>query len=101
MARKAFEMMMEGMADAIAYVEGDQSRGRVAEPIDVKTVRARTKKSQTEFARTFRLPIGTVRDWEQRRRRPDAPARVLLGMIEADPEGVERLVAKLPYPYGG
>lgn len=96
MARKAFEMMMDGMADAIAYTDGDQARARVARQVDVKTVRAATKKSQMEFAKTFHLPIGTVRDWEQRRRQPDAPARVLLSMIEADPEAVERMVAKLP-----
>jgi hypothetical protein len=28
------------------------------------------------------------------RRQPDAPARVLLSLINADPEGVQRLIAK-------
>lgn len=96
MARKAFDMMMDGMADAIAYVNGDEGRARIATTVDVKTVRAATKKSQAEFAKTYHLPIGTVRDWEQRRRQPDAPARVLLALIEADPLAVERLIAKVP-----
>ena len=43
MARKAFEMMMEGMEDAIAFAEGDRSRGRVAAPLDVKRIRTATR----------------------------------------------------------
>lgn len=95
MARKAFDMMMDGIADAIAYVEGDESKARVAKPIDAKAVRVATKKTQAEFAQTYHLPIGTVRDWEQKRRYPDAPARAFLAMIEAEPETVERLMAKV------
>lgn len=95
MARKAFEMMMAGIGDAIAYAEGDGSRARVTKPVDAKVVRAATKKTQAEFAKTYHIPIGTVRDWEQKRRQPDAPARVLLAMIEAEPETVERLMAKV------
>lgn len=56
-------MMMEGIGDAIAYVEGDTTRARVIAPIDAKAVRAGTKKSQAEFAKTYHLPLGTVRDW--------------------------------------
>lgn len=95
MARKAFDMMMEGMADAIAYAEGDTTRARVSAPVDAKAVRTATNKTQAEFAKTYHLPLGTVRDWEQKRRTPDAPARVLLAMIAAEPETVERLVAKI------
>jgi putative transcriptional regulator len=93
MAKRAFEMIMAGLEDAIAYVEGDESRGRIANPIDVKAIRAATKKTQAEFAAAYRLPIGTVRDWEQNRRQPDAPARVLLSLIAADPKTVERMIA--------
>lgn len=90
----AFDKIAAGLADAIAYVEGDESRGRVAAPIDVKQIRAATKKTQAQFADSFHLPVGTVRDWEQNRRQPDAPARVLLSMIAADPVAVEQLIAK-------
>lgn len=93
MAKRAFEMMMVGLEDAIAFVEGDETRARVADPIDVKAIRAATNKTQAEFAAAYRLPIGTVRDWEQNRRQPDAPARVLLSLIAADPKIVEQMVA--------
>lgn len=91
----AFEKIAAGLEDAIAYVGGDESRGRVA-TVDVRAIRAATGKTQADFAADFRLPVGTVRDWEQGRRQPDAPARVLLGMIANDPQTVEQLVAAIP-----
>ncbi|MDU7524874.1 MAG: hypothetical protein E7K72_26495 [Roseomonas mucosa] len=32
----------------------------------------------------------SIRDWEQRRRRPEQAARVLLRVIDREPEAVER-----------
>lgn len=91
---KAFDKIAAGFEDAIAFAEGDISRARIAKPINVKAIRERVRKTQAEFAEAFHLPVGTVRDWEQNRRQPDAPARVLLHLIEADPDTVERLIAK-------
>lgn len=90
---KAFDLMMAGLNDAIAYAEGDKARGRVAEPLDVRAIREATRKTQAEFATAFHIPIGTLRDWEQKRRQPDAPARVLLSLIAQEPSAIERMVA--------
>ena len=59
----------------------------------VKVLRRRLGMPQAEFARAFHLPITTLRDWEQRRSVPDAPARALLLAIERDPEVVRRLLS--------
>lgn len=59
-------------------------------PTDVKALRTRLGMTQEQFARTYRLPVGTVRDWEQGRTRPDAPAQALLAVIEREPEAVRR-----------
>ena len=91
---KAFDKIGAGLEDAIAFARGDVSRGRIAKPLDVRAIRSATKKTQKQFADAYQLPVGTVRDWEQNRRRPDAPARVLLSLIQAEPETVEHLVAK-------
>lgn len=93
MAKKAFDMMMEGLNDAIAFADGDTSRARVAN-VDVKAIRVATGKNQAEFARTYDLPVRTVQEWEQQRRAPDGGSRVLLRMIAADPEGVATMIAK-------
>ncbi|MGT2516861.1 helix-turn-helix domain-containing protein (plasmid) [Sphingomonas panni] len=90
--KSAFDKIAAGLEDAIAHADGEANRGRVAAPIDVAAIRKRTGKTQQQFARAYHLPVGTVRDWEQRRSQPDAPARVLLGLIGAEPETIERLV---------
>lgn len=95
MSKSAFDKIAAGLEDAIAYAEGDTSRGRVAAPVDVKAIRRKTKKSQGEFASAYHLPVRTVQEWEQNRRVPDAPARTLLALIDAAPEAVEKMLAKV------
>ncbi|MFX4084479.1 helix-turn-helix domain-containing protein [Sphingobium yanoikuyae] len=89
-----FDGIMAGLNDALAYAKGDLSRGTIVSGPDVKAIRVHAKKTQKDFANTYRIPIGTVRDWEQGRRQPDAPARVLLSIIKADPAAVEKLLEK-------
>ncbi|MEA3198521.1 MAG: putative transcriptional regulator [Gammaproteobacteria bacterium] len=57
---------------------------------DIKALRARLGMTQEQFAEAYRLPLGTVRDWEQGRTRPDAPALALLAVIEHEPEMARR-----------
>jgi putative transcriptional regulator len=59
----------------------------------VKVLRQRLDMTQMQFAEAFHLPITTLRDWEQHRSTPDAPARALLLAIERDPEVMRRLLA--------
>jgi putative transcriptional regulator len=59
----------------------------------VKVLRQHLSMTQAEFAEAFHLPITTLRDWEQHRSMPDAPARALLLAIERDPEVMRRLLA--------
>jgi putative transcriptional regulator len=67
--------------------------------VDVRALRRRLGMSQERFARNFHLSVGTVRDWEQGRSLPDRPARVLLKLIERNPEAVlETLQSPLAAP---
>ena len=92
---KAFEKISAGLADAIAYAEGDKSKGRIAAGPDVRAIRAKTRLSQVKFAAKLRVPVATLRDWEQHRRSPDAPARTLLGMVDADPKAALALIERM------
>jgi putative transcriptional regulator len=56
----------------------------------VRTMRKRLGLSQAEFAARFHGPVGTLRDWEQNRRQPDAPALAYLRVIAREPEMVAR-----------
>ncbi len=58
----------------------------------VKVLRRRLGMTQEAFAQAFHLPVTTLRDWEQHRSTPDAPARALLLAIERDPEGMKQLL---------
>jgi putative transcriptional regulator len=99
---KAFDKIAAGLADAIAFAEGGSkagakrhpARGRVAAGPDVKAIRAKTELSQAKFAEKLHIPVATLRDWEQHRRSPDAPARTLLGMVDADPKGALALIER-------
>jgi putative transcriptional regulator len=56
--------------------------------VNVKKLRERLGLTQEVFAATYRIPVGTLRDWEQRRKNPDAPARAYLTVIDRNPEAV-------------
>jgi putative transcriptional regulator len=92
MSKKAFDSIMAGLQDALAYTKGDQTRGRAmafkGPHLDVGKVRGKVGLSQEEFARAFGVSLGTLRNWEQKRVRPDGPARVLLTVIDRDPVSV-------------
>ena len=55
---------------------------------NVKRLRERLGLTQDAFAAAYRIPIGTLRDWEQGRKHPDAPARAYLTVIARNPEAV-------------
>ena len=59
----------------------------------VKEIRRKVAKSPKEFERRFHIPARTLEGWEQGRRAPDVAARVLLTVIEKDPEAVERALS--------
>lgn len=93
--KSAFDKIMAGINDVAAYAKGDEARAHIVRPVDIKAVRKRIGKTQGQFSEEFKLPVGTLRDWEQHRREPDTVSKVYLSMIEADPEGVKRILAKV------
>jgi len=50
--------------------------------------------TQEEFAAAYRIPVGTLRDWEQRRTEPDQANRAYLRVIAVDPEFVKQALAR-------
>jgi len=55
---------------------------------EVKIIRRALRLSQEEFAARFHIPLGTLRDWEQGRKEPDAAARAYLVVIGRNPVAV-------------
>lgn len=58
-----------------------------------RKVRKRLGISQSEFSARFRIPVATLRDWEQNRRQPDQAAFAYLRVIAREPEMVARVLA--------
>jgi putative transcriptional regulator len=97
MAKRLYDRIMEGLDDARAYLDGTGDkknyRVHVPEKIDVKKIRTRLGLSQESFAATYGFAVSAVRDWEQGRRRPERSARILLRIVEREPEAVSRALA--------
>ncbi len=60
----------------------------------VRLARERLGLSQGGFAERMRLPAATVRDWEQKRRMPDAAAITLLRLTAGAPLAIQRLTTR-------
>ena len=69
-------------------------KARVVRPIDVAGLRKRLGLSQSEFAERFGFSRRTLQEWEQHRREPTGPSRVLLTVIDFDPGVVEKALER-------
>ncbi|MBF0109300.1 MAG: transcriptional regulator [Magnetococcales bacterium] len=58
----------------------------VPDTVDVKMIRMSQNLNQAEFANRYGFPLGTVKNWEQGRRKPEGTARILLRIIKHHPE---------------
>src|SRR5579862_3269087 len=88
------EVLAAARSDPDAQPLSPEQLAKMRRVSRVKVLRQRLGMTQAEFAQAFHLPITTLRDWEQRRSTPDAPARALLLAIERDPEVMRRLLAE-------
>jgi putative transcriptional regulator len=102
MSKIAFEKIMAGLEDAVAYADGDRSKGIAhkvkIEDIDVAKLRKRLGLSQDKFAAIFCISAKTVKNWEQGIRHPEGPARVLLQVINVEPELVMKALRNKECP---
>ncbi|HMR34485.1 MAG TPA: helix-turn-helix domain-containing protein [Geminicoccaceae bacterium] len=60
----------------------------------VAGLRRRLGISQVQFASRYRIPLSTIRQWEQGVREPDAASRLLLAVIAEDPALVARVASR-------
>lgn len=97
------QQLIESTEQAAAIANGTLTSGyrettllvprEVRQPVDVKAIRTRMNLSQREFAAQFGFALATVRNWEQGRREPERPAKILLAVLAAHPEIVDEVLA--------
>lgn len=91
-----YKSISTGLKQAIKYSKGDTKGARKFKPkqIDVKKLRESMGMSQTKFATSFGISLGTLRHWERGDRYPHGPALVLLNLLSKEPKTVLQILEK-------
>jgi len=94
----AGKSILAGLQDALAYAQGETAHGhthtvQVPAVVDVKAIRTRLGLTQSAFARRYGFQLDSIRNWEQGKRQPEGPARLLLVVIDKEPDAVQRALA--------
>jgi len=90
MKRGLFEELLESLHEAGAIARGELKPARVTRfaAVDTRAIRTRFGLTQLAFSRMIGVSVATLRNWEQGRRNPLGPARVLLLVAAKHPNVV-------------
>ena len=90
MKAELFDELVASVREGGAILRGAAapSRAFVADGPNIKRLRASYRLSQGQFAAVLGISVSTLRNWEQGRRLPEGPARVLLQVADKHPEVV-------------
>jgi putative transcriptional regulator len=95
MKKELFDELLDSVREGGAILRGECQPSRLTrldEP-DIRRLRERYGLSQSKFAVLMGISVGTLRNWEQGRRKPEGSARVLLRVVERHPEAVFEVVS--------
>jgi len=95
MKKQLFAELVESVQQAGKIHRGEvrPSRKFVFKPEDVRSIREKLQKSQSEFAQMIGVTLSTLQNWEQGRREPQGPARALLVVASKAPGVVAKALA--------
>jgi len=90
MKEEMFAKLLASVREGGSILRGEAfaSRTFAFDPLAVKHIRESYKLSQGQFASLLGISIRTLQNWEQGRRTPEGPARVLLLVAAKHPEAV-------------
>jgi len=86
--------MAAALSDPDAQPRSLAQLARMKHTPRAKLIRRALGLTQEEFADRFRIPIGTLRDWEQGASEPDQAARAYLTVIARNPEAVIKALTR-------
>lgn len=86
MKDELFQELLESVKQGAAIIKG--SRSFEFPETEVRALREQFGLSQDKFAHLVGISVGTLRNWEQGRRKPEGPARVLLRIASRHPEAL-------------
>ena len=90
MKDKLFKELEASVKEGAKILKGKKkpSREYSFENPDPKIIRERLGLSQIKFAQLLGISIATLQNWEQGRRQPDGPAKILLNVAAKHPDAV-------------
>ena len=90
MKEELFNELMESVTQGGKILSGKMTPSRVYDlsTPDVRAIREKYGLSQAKFAKLLGISPATLRNWEQGRRKPEGPARILLFIADKHPEAV-------------
>lgn len=90
MKDEMFEELLASVQEGADILRGKApaSRTFVMNGPEIKGLRSRYHLSQSQFAALLGISAATLRNWEQGRRKPEGPARVLLQVAARHPEAL-------------
>jgi putative transcriptional regulator len=88
MKKDMFNELLDSVKEMDQIAKGKKKPSRVFKYPDpkVKAIREKTGLSQAAFAVLIGVSKRTLENWEQGRRHPTGPAKVLLRILDADPK---------------
>jgi len=90
MKKELFVELLESVKQGAAIMKGRAKPSRSIEfpESEVRRIREQYGLSQDRFASLIGISVATLRNWEQGRRKPEGPARVLLRVAAKHPEAI-------------
>ncbi len=88
MKDELFSDLVESLKEGGAILRGEKAPSRSFQMgrLDIKNIREAYNLTQSQFAAMLGISVSTLRNWEQGRRAPEGPARVLLQVAAKHPE---------------
>ncbi|WP_165185852.1 helix-turn-helix domain-containing protein [Caulobacter soli] len=87
--------LIASLEEALDHADG-KGKGaleHVVEAPDVRSLREQLRMSQQEFSHAYKIPLPTLKGWEQGRRHPDATAAAFLNVIARLPKETQKALA--------
>lgn len=91
--------LIQAMEEAIEYTRGQNKDSlthtiEVPDNIDVPKIRKQMALTPSQFANKYGFSYKTVQHWERGDRRPTGPARILLAILEKEPNIVNKYLRR-------
>ncbi|MBC8236880.1 MAG: helix-turn-helix domain-containing protein [Helicobacteraceae bacterium] len=88
-----FDELLASVKETKSIMRGEAKPSRVfLKNPNPKVIREKLELTQEQFAALMNISVYTLRNWEQGRREPEGPAKVLLNVVNYHPEVLKEMV---------